>query len=99
MNIFVLVHGALRGLTPDRRDLARWRRRSEAEAAIAAERIETARLLAGVASCQLRLAELDQGGPGAHPALQRYHDELRATLTRIYRSELYRYWEETEDVP
>jgi hypothetical protein len=96
MNLLAVVYRALRELTPARRSLARWRRRSEAEATIAAERIETARLLAGIASCQLRLAELDQGGPGAHPHLQRYHDELQAALTRVYRAELYRYWEQTE---
>jgi hypothetical protein len=82
MNIFVVVHAALRGLPPDRRDLARWRRRSEAEAAIAAERIETARLLAGVASCQLRLAELDQGGPGAGFALAGPPSPARSTWLR-----------------
>ncbi len=61
-----------------------WRRlrRAETEATIAAERIEIARILAGIASCQLRNAALDHGPLSSHPGLHAYHEQLLKTATR-----------------
>ena len=97
MTVISFLHRTLSALSPSRRELARWRRRSECEAIRAAERIETARLLAGMASCQLRLADLDRGDSSSHPRLEDYHEQLNAALTRLYRGELYRYWEQMEE--
>jgi hypothetical protein len=82
-------------LTPTGREVARRRRRANAEAAIAIERIEAARLIAGIAACQLRLSELDRGPATQHPAISRCDAELRDTLGEILRQEVYRFWDRT----
>jgi hypothetical protein len=86
-------------LTPTGRDVARRRRRAGAEAAIAVERIEAARLLAGIVSCQLRLSELDRRPVDQHPGIQACDAELRDSLGDILRHEVYRFWDRTEGAP
>ena len=79
-------------LTPTGREVARRRRRAEAEAAVAVERIEAARLLAGIVSCQLRLSELDRRPTAGHPGIAICDADMRDTLGDILRQEVYRFW-------
>jgi hypothetical protein len=86
-------------LTPTGREVGRRRRRANAEAVIAIERIEAARLIAGIVACQLRLSELDRSPAAQHPAIARCDAELRETLGEILRHEVYRFWDRTEGTP
>lgn len=97
MTLSTYISSLLDLLTPTGRELARRRRRADAEAAIAAERIEAARLLAGIAHCQLRLAELDRRAGDDHPGLARSDAVLRGTLTDLMQREVYRFYERTEE--
>lgn len=92
-----LLHHLLALLSPGGRELARRRRRADTEATIAAERIEAARLLAGIASCQLRLSELDRRDVELHPGLAGPDADLRETLGDILRHEVYSFWQRTEE--
>jgi hypothetical protein len=83
-------------LTPTGREVARRRRRADAEATVAVERIEAARLLAGIVSCQLRLSELDRRPMDGHPGIATCDADLRDTLGEILRQEVYRFWDRTE---
>ena len=83
-------------LTPTGREVARRRRRATAEAAIATERIEAARLIAGIVACQLRLSELDRRPAEQHPGIAHCDAELRDTLGEMLRQEVYRFWDRTE---
>ena len=84
-------------LTPTGRELAHRRRRADAAATIAAERIEMARLLTGIAGCQLRHFELDCRSGHRHPALAANEADLRDGLNDIMRDEVYRFWKRTEE--
>ena len=86
-------------LTPTGREVARRRRRADAEATIAVERIEVARLLAGIVGCQLRLSELDRQLSDQHPGIADCDAALRDTLGEILRQEVYRFWDRTEGTP
>jgi hypothetical protein len=97
MTLSAFLHDLLALLTPAGRELARRRRRADTEATIAAERIEAARLLAGIASCQLRLSELDRRDARQHPGLAGPDADLRETLGDILRHEVYRFWQRTEE--
>lgn len=85
--------------TPTGREVARRRRRADAEAMVAVERIEATRLLAGIVSCQLRLSELDRRASDEHPGIARCEADLRETLGEILRQEVYRFWDRTEGGP
>jgi hypothetical protein len=97
MTLSSLVYDTLALLTPTGREVARRRRRADAEASIAAERIQAARLLAGIASCQLRLSELDRRPGDQHPGLAHCDADLRSALNEILQREMYRFWERTEE--
>lgn len=97
MTLSRLVSDLLALLTTTGREVARRRRRADAEATIAAERIQAARLLAGIASCQLRLSELDRRPVDQHPGLAASDADLRMALGDILRHEVYRFWDRTED--
>ena len=96
MKLFELLTGAAALLSPTGREVARRRRRAAAEAVIALERIEAARLIAGIVAWQLRLSELDREPAQQHPGIARCDAALRDTLGEILRQEVYRFWDRTE---
>jgi hypothetical protein len=97
MKALALACDLLSRIIPRNWEVRRRLRRAETEATIAAERIEIAWILAGIASCQLRNAVLDHGPLSSHPGLHAYHEQLLKTLTNISREEMYRFCERTED--
>jgi hypothetical protein len=96
MSLTEVLRDAVTLLTPTGRELARRRQRAAAEAVIALERIEAARLIAGIVACQLRLSELDRRPAEEHPGIARCDAALRDTLGEILRQEVYRFWDRTE---
>jgi hypothetical protein len=76
-------------LTPTGRERIRRLRRAEIEAAIAAERMQAARLLACIGAYQLRLADLSrQHAVAEHPQLARPADRVVNSLTEVIRDEI-----------
>lgn len=97
MSLSTVLIDLLTLLTPTGRELAHRRRRADAAATIAAERIEMARLLTGIAGCQLRHFELDCRSSSRHPDLRAGEADLREALNDIMRDEVYRFWKRTEE--